>query len=40
MDCRGLGMDAEALDRFMLTEARLWLDRARSSVSRSTATCA
>ncbi|MFJ8925865.1 MalY/PatB family protein [Streptomyces sp. NPDC102364] len=27
MDCRGLGMDAEALDRFMLTEARLWLDR-------------
>jgi cystathionine beta-lyase len=27
MDCRALGMDAEALDRFMLTEARLWLDR-------------
>lgn len=27
LDCRGLGMDAEALDRFMLTEARLWLDR-------------
>ncbi|WP_327665985.1 MULTISPECIES: aminotransferase class I/II-fold pyridoxal phosphate-dependent enzyme [unclassified Streptomyces] len=27
MDCRGLGMDAEALDRFMLIEARLWLDR-------------
>lgn len=27
MDCRGLGMDAEALDRFMLTTARLWLDK-------------
>ena len=27
MDCRGLGMDAEALDRFMLTRARLWLDK-------------
>ena len=27
MDCQGLGMDAEALDRFMLTEARLWLDK-------------
>jgi cystathionine beta-lyase len=27
MDCRGLGMDAEALDKFMLTRARLWLDR-------------
>ncbi|MFE1289784.1 MalY/PatB family protein [Streptomyces sp. NPDC058751] len=27
MDCRGLGMDAEALDRFMLLEARLWLDK-------------
>ncbi|MGN6781834.1 MAG: MalY/PatB family protein [Marmoricola sp.] len=27
MDCRGLGLDAEALDRFMLTRARLWLDK-------------
>jgi len=27
MDCRALGMDAEALDRFMLTRARLWLDK-------------
>jgi cystathionine beta-lyase len=27
MDCRGLGMDAEALDKFMLTTARLWLDK-------------
>lgn len=27
MDCRGLGMDAETLDRFMLTRARLWLDK-------------
>jgi cysteine-S-conjugate beta-lyase len=27
MDCRGLGMDAESLDRFMLMKARLWLDR-------------
>lgn len=27
MDCRGLGMDAERLNRFMLTTARLWLDR-------------
>ncbi|MEU1182886.1 MalY/PatB family protein [Streptomyces sp. NPDC005820] len=27
MDCRGLGMDAENLDRFLLTTARLWLDR-------------
>jgi cystathionine beta-lyase len=27
MDCRGLGMDAEALDDFMLTRARLWLDK-------------
>ncbi|MGZ0153562.1 aminotransferase class I/II-fold pyridoxal phosphate-dependent enzyme [Kribbella sp. WER1] len=26
MDCRGLGLDAEALDKFMLTKARLWLD--------------
>ena len=27
MDCRGLGMDPPALDRFMLTRARLWFDR-------------
>lgn len=27
MDCRGLGMDAAALEHFMLTRARLWLDR-------------
>ncbi|MDE4155544.1 hypothetical protein PXK05_20940 [Phaeobacter gallaeciensis] len=27
MDCRSLGLDAEALNRFMLTEARLWLDK-------------
>lgn len=27
MDCRGLGMDAAALDKFMLTKARLWLDK-------------
>ena len=27
MDCRSLGMDAEALERFMLTKARLWLDK-------------
>ncbi len=27
MDCRGLRLDAEALERFMLTEARLWLDK-------------
>ena len=27
MDCRGLGMDAETLDDFMLTRARLWLDK-------------
>jgi cystathionine beta-lyase len=27
MDCRGLGMDAEALDDFMLRRARLWLDK-------------
>jgi cystathionine beta-lyase len=26
MDCRGLGMDAVALEHFMLTRARLWLD--------------
>ncbi|MGP3769617.1 MalY/PatB family protein [Streptomyces sp. SDT5-1] len=27
MDCRGLGLDAAALDRFMLLNARLWLDK-------------
>ncbi|HVT67561.1 MAG TPA: MalY/PatB family protein [Trebonia sp.] len=27
MDCRGLGLDAAALQTFMLTRARLWLDR-------------
>ncbi len=27
MDCRGLGMDAPALDKFMLTQARVWLDK-------------
>lgn len=27
MDCRGLGMDADSLDKFMLTKARLWLDK-------------
>ncbi|WP_413098646.1 MalY/PatB family protein [Streptomyces sp. Inha503] len=27
MDCRNLGMDAESLDKFMLTKARLWLDK-------------
>lgn len=27
MDCRGLGMDVESLDTFMLTKARLWLDK-------------
>lgn len=27
MDCRGLGMDAETLNKFMLTKARLWLDK-------------
>lgn len=27
MDCRALGMDASALDKFMLTKARLWLDK-------------
>ncbi|MCQ9180439.1 pyridoxal phosphate-dependent aminotransferase [Streptomyces sp. IBSBF 2953] len=27
MDCRELGMDAESLDKFMLTRARLWLDK-------------
>ncbi|RAZ72967.1 MalY/PatB family protein [Mesorhizobium atlanticum] len=27
MDCRALGMDAAALETFMLTRARLWLDK-------------
>lgn len=27
MDCRELGLDAEALNKFMLTKARLWLDK-------------
>ncbi|WP_028204547.1 MalY/PatB family protein [Paraburkholderia nodosa] len=27
MDCRGLGMDADVLNKFMLTEARLWFDK-------------
>ncbi|WFU11856.1 pyridoxal phosphate-dependent aminotransferase (plasmid) [Rhizobium sp. CB3090] len=27
MDCRALGMDAAALDKFMLTKARVWLDK-------------
>jgi cystathionine beta-lyase len=27
MDCRGLEMDADALNSFMLTQARLWLDK-------------
>ncbi|RBP62556.1 cystathionine beta-lyase [Brevibacterium sanguinis] len=27
MDCRGLGMDAEELQDFMLTEARIWFDQ-------------
>lgn len=27
MDCRALGMDADSLDKFMLTKARLWLDK-------------
>lgn len=27
MDCRTLGMEADALNRFMLTRARLWLDK-------------
>lgn len=29
MDCRGLGMDAEQLNEFMLTDARVWLDDGR-----------
>ncbi|MEH6443821.1 MAG: MalY/PatB family protein [Oceanospirillaceae bacterium] len=27
MDCRGLGMDAATLNHFMLTKARVWLDK-------------
>ncbi|HZE04200.1 MAG TPA: MalY/PatB family protein [Solirubrobacteraceae bacterium] len=27
MDCRGLDMDAATLEKFMLTQARLWLDK-------------
>ena len=27
MDCRDLGMDAEALNHFMLTRARIWFDK-------------
>lgn len=27
MDCRELGMNPEALDKFMLTKARVWLDK-------------
>jgi cystathionine beta-lyase len=27
IDCRGMGLDAEALNEFMLTRARLWLDK-------------
>ncbi|HWD77914.1 MAG TPA: MalY/PatB family protein [Kribbella sp.] len=27
MDCRALGLDAESLDKFMLTKARLWFDK-------------
>lgn len=27
MDCRGLGMGAEELNKFMLTKARVWLDK-------------
>lgn len=27
MDCRGLGLDADQLNKFMLTKARLWLDK-------------
>nr|WP_027797033.1 MalY/PatB family protein [Paraburkholderia acidipaludis] len=27
MDCRGLGMDADVLNKFMLTHAKLWLDK-------------
>jgi bifunctional pyridoxal-dependent enzyme with beta-cystathionase and maltose regulon repressor activities len=26
MDCPGLGLEGEALERFMLTDARLWFD--------------
>lgn len=27
MDCRGLGLDVDELNRFMLTKAQLWLDK-------------
>jgi cystathionine beta-lyase len=27
MDCRGLGMAAPELEKFMLTQARVWFDR-------------
>lgn len=27
MDCRGLGMDADSLNKFMLTKGRVWLDK-------------
>lgn len=27
LDCRGLGMDADVLNKFMLTSARLWFDK-------------
>ncbi|GAA0606151.1 MalY/PatB family protein [Paenochrobactrum glaciei] len=27
MDCRGLGLDIDALDKFLLTKARVWFDR-------------
>lgn len=27
IDCRGLGMDADSLENFMLTDARVWLDK-------------
>ncbi len=27
MDCRGLGMGTEELNKFMLTKARVWLDK-------------
>jgi cystathionine beta-lyase len=27
MDCRSLGLDAETLNKFMLTKARVWLDK-------------
>ena len=27
MDCRALGMDIHALEKFMLTKARVWFDK-------------